>query len=146
MTELASISSVAYKKGNWMRYTLWGLAALCILTLAVTFVRTLDGEISAAVPDGYKFALTDNYADGSNVRTTYYVYDGKILVEDESFESDKVNRAVMVYDGINTDGLNLDPEDRADICELGTCKSQPKVLTTIKKLVSRSTGREYIGL
>ncbi len=145
MTELANISSVAYKKGNWMRYTLWGLATLCVLVLAVTFVNTMNGEISASVPDGYKFMLTDNYGEGSNVRTTYYVYDGKILMEDESFMDDKVNRVVMIYDGINTNDLTLDNEDRVDVCELGSCKSHPKVLMTIKNLISRKTGREYIG-
>lgn len=106
----------------------------------------LNGEISAVVPDGYRFSVTDNYSEGSNIRTTYYVYDDCIMVADESFESDTVNRAVMVYDGISTATLAFDAEDTTEICELGSCHSSPKVLLTIKKLISRRPGREYIGI
>ena len=56
------LSAVAYKKGNWMRYTLWGLAAVCIFILFSTFLNLMNGEISAAVPDDYNFSVTDNYA------------------------------------------------------------------------------------
>ncbi|MBR2994149.1 hypothetical protein IKF43_02025 [Candidatus Saccharibacteria bacterium] len=140
------LSAVAYKKGNWMRYTLWTTAAICITLLISTFFGMLNGEISAVVPDGYRFSVTDNYSEGSNIRTTYYVYDDCIMVADESFESDTVNRAVMVYDGISTATLAFDAEDTTEICELGSCHSSPKVLLTIKKLISRRPGREYIGI
>lgn len=140
------LSSVAYKKGNWMRYTLWGTAAICIALLLSTFFGMMNGEISAAVPEGYKFSVTDNYSEGSNLRTTYYVYDNCIMVEDESFSSDSVNRTVMIYDGINTATLSSDVEDTTEICELGSCHPSPKILLTIKKLISRRPGREYIGI
>ncbi len=142
----AKLTSVAYKKGNWMRYTLWGTAAICITVLFSTFFNMVNGEISAAVPEGYKFAVTDNYTEGSNIRTTYYVYNNKILVEDESFEPSAVNRTVMVYDDINTTPLILDTEDVTDICELGSCHQAPKVLSVVKQLISHRPGREYIGL
>ena len=141
----AELSSVAYKKGNWMRYTIWGLGVICIGILIATFVQMMNGEVSANVPPGYKFAVTNNYAEGSNIRTTYYVYDDRILVEDESFEKDKVNRALKVYDGINTSNLALKEDETAEICELGSCSSYPKVLSSIKKLLSGKVGREYIG-
>ena len=80
------------------------------------------------------------------MRTTYYVYSNKILVEDENFTADSVDRTVMVYDGINTVPLNLDTNDTIEICELGSCHQVPKVLSVVKQLVSRQTGREYIGL
>ena len=146
MSGAAELTSVAYKKGNWMRYTLWGAAAVCIAVLFSTFFNMMNGEISAAVPPGYKFAITDNYNEGSNIRTTYYVYNDRIFVEDESFESTSVNRTVMVYDGVNTNSLELDGEDTIDICELGTCPQVPKVLSVIKQLISRRPGREYLGL
>ena len=146
MSDVSKLTSVAYKKGNWMRYTLWGAAAVCIVVLFSTFFNMMNGEISAAVPLGYKFAVTDNYNEGSNIRTTYYVYNDRIFVEDESFESTSVNRTVMVYDGVNTNSLELDGEDTIDICELGTCRQVPKVLSVIKQLISRRPGREYLGL
>ncbi len=146
MSGAAELTSVAYKKGNWMRYTLWGLAAICIIILFSTFYSMMNSEISAAVPEGYKFAITDNYGEGNSVRTTYYIYANKILVEDESFKSDVVNRTVMVYDDINTVSLSLDMNDTTEICELGSCRQVPKVLPVIKNLVSRHNGREYIGL
>ena len=146
MSGAAELTSVAYKKGNWMRYTLWGAAAVCIVVLFSTFFNMMNGEISAAVPPGYKFAVTDNYNEGSNIRTTYYVYNDRIFVEDESFESTSVNRTIMVYDGVNTNSLELDGEDTIDICELGTCRQVPKVLSVIKQLISRRPGREYLGL
>ena len=142
----AELTSVAYKKGNWMRYTLWATAAICIAILFSTFFNMMNGEISAAVPTGYKFAVTDNYNEGSHLRTTYYVYDNHIIVEDESFEADTVNRTVMVYDGISTTSLSLDTEDITEVCELGSCHQAPKVLSVVKQLISRRPGREYIGL
>lgn len=129
-----------------MRYTLWGLAVVCIVMLFHFFVNTVSGEISAAVPKGYKFSVTDNYGEGSDIRTTYYVYDDYILVEDESFEKNGVNRAVRIYDNINTSTLSYDQSDTTEICELGTCYEKPKILATIKKLLARKVGREYIGL
>ncbi len=140
------LSSVAYKKGNWMRYILWGAATICIALLISTFFGILNGEISAVVPDGYRFSVTDNYGEGSNVRTTYYIYDNCIMVEDESFDTDSVNRTVIIYDGISTATLALDVEDTTEICELGSCHNSPKVLLTIKKLISHHPGREYIGI
>lgn len=146
MSGAAELTSVAYKKGNWMRYCLWGLAAVCITILFSTFFDMMNGNISANVPSGYKFSVTDNYTEGSSMRTTYYVYSNKILVEDENFTADSVDRTVMVYDGINTVPLNLDTNDTIEICELGSCHQVPKVLSVVKQLVSRQTGREYIGL
>lgn len=146
MTDIAKLSNVAYKKGNWMRYTLWALAALCIGLLIYTFINTMNGEVSAAVPDNYRFSITDNYSEGSRVRTSYYVYDNEILVVDESFDDNGVNRVVLIYDSINTTSLFLDTEDTTEICELGSCAAYPKVLATIKSLISRKIGREYIGL
>lgn len=138
------LTSVAYKKGNWMRYTLWGFAAVCIGVLMYTFVNTMNGEVSAAVPEGYRFSVTDNYTEGSNIRTRYYVYDDKILVEDESFNDDAVNRVVLIYDNISTASLKYD-DDTIELCELGACLEKPKILAVIKKLISRKIGREYIG-
>lgn len=146
MTTIADISSVAYKKGNWMRYLLWGLGVVCIGALIVTFVTAVNGEISAAVPPDYRFAVANTYGEGSRVRTTYYIYDDHIIVEDEGFENGEVNRSVMIYDDVNTKGLQLNSEDTTEICELGSCKEHPKVLATIKSLLSRKVGREYIGL
>ncbi len=145
MTDIANLSNVAYKKGNWMRYTLWVLAAFCIGILIHTFISAMNGEVSAPIPEDYRFAIVNNYAEGSKVRTSYYVYDDKILVVDESFDDNTVHRAVLIYDDVNTDTLYLDSEDTAEICELGSCGSYPKVLKTIKSLLSRKVGREYIG-
>lgn len=144
MTDIANLSNVAYKKGNWMRYTLWGLAAICIAILVYTFVNTVNGDVSAAVPEGYRFSVTDNYVEGSKIRTRYYVYDDKIFVEDESFDDDTVNRVILIYDGINTTSLQYDT-DTIELCELGACREKPKILATIKSLISRRIGREYIG-
>ena len=146
MTDIAKLSNVAYKKGNWMRYTLWFLAAICIGILIHTFITAMNGEISASIPDDYRFAIVNNYSEGSKVRTSYYVYDDKILVVDESFDDKGVNRVVLVYDNVNTDTLYLDSDDTTEICELGSCGAYPKVLKTIKNLLSRKIGREYLGL
>ena len=128
-----------------MRYTLWALAAICISVLIYTFITTMSGTVSASVPEGYRFTVTDNYAEGSNIRTRYYVYDDKILAEDESVVDDTVNRSVLIYDDINTTPLQYDSET-IELCELGSCQEKPKILATIKSLISRKIGREYIGL
>lgn len=144
MTSTSDLTNVAYKKGNWMRYTLWAFAAICIGLMIYTFITTMNGEVSAAVPEGYRFFVTDNYTEGSKIRTTYYVYDDRILVEDEGFEDESVNRSIMIYDSINTASLKYDDET-IELCELGACKEKPKILATIKSLISRKIGREYIG-
>lgn len=105
----------------------------------------MNGEVSASVPEGYRFVVTDNYVEGSNIRTRYYVYDDKILVEDESTNDNVVSRTVMIYDSVSTSGLEYD-EETLELCELGSCKEKPKILSTIKSLISRKIGREYIGL
>lgn len=145
MTSISDLSNVAYKKGNWIRYTLWGFAAVCIGILIYTFINMMNGEVSATVPEGYRFSVTDNYVEGSNIRTRYYIYDDRILVEDEGTVDNKVNRTVMVYDNVNTTALNYD-EETIELCELGTCREKPKILATIKSIISRKIGREYIGL
>ena len=128
-----------------MRYSLWALAAICIGVLVYSFITMMNGEVSASVPEGYKFSVTDNYVEGSNIRTRYYVYDDKILVEDESIVGDNLNRSVLIYDGFNTSSLQYD-EETIELCELGSCSEKPRILTTIKSLISRKIGREYIGL
>ena len=140
------LTSVAYKKGNWMRYSLWALAAVCIGILIFTFVNTMNSEVSATIPQDYRFSVTDNYTENSKIRTTYYVYDDKIMVEDESFEDNAVNRVVMIYDSVSTKSLQYDEDDVTEICELGACYTRPKVLVVIKKLISRKIGREYLGI
>lgn len=142
----AELSSVAYKKGNLLRYSLWAAAAVCIAVLIINFFNIMSSSSAVTmVPEGYRFAITDDYSDGSKVRTTYYVYEDKIIVEDESFEAERANRILMLYDGISTTSLNYDASDTADICQLGACRKKPKVLSAIKKLLSQKTGREYIG-
>ncbi len=145
MTDIAKLSNVAYKKGNWMRYTLWALAGICIGFLIYTFINTMNANVSASVPEGYRFSVTDNYTEGSNIRTNYYVYDDHILVEDESVNDNTVNRSMMIYDNINTTTLKYD-EETMELCELGACSEEPHILATIKELISRKIGREYIGL
>ena len=145
MTDIAKLSNVAYKKGNWMRYSLWALAAICIGVLLYSFVTMMSGDVSASVPEGYRFTVTDNYIEGSNIRTRYYVYDDRILVEDESHTNEGINRSVLIYDGINTTSLKYDDETM-ELCELGACSEKPRILATIKSLISRKIGREYIGL
>ena len=127
-----------------MRYTLWALAAICIGILIYTFINTMNEDVSASVPEGYRFSVTDNYTEGSKIRTIYYVYDNKILAEDESVDDNTVNRSILVYDDINTTTLNYDDET-IELCELGACLEKPRILATIKSLISRKIGREYIG-
>ena len=147
MTAIDEVSNVTYKKGSILRYSFWGIAAICVVILFSFFFNTMmSGEISAAVPDGYSFSVTDNYTEGSKVRTTYYVYKDHIIVEDESFNDDVVNRTLLIYDNVSTSNLKYDETDTTEICELGACQQKPKVLAVIKRLISRKVGREYVGL
>ena len=146
MISANSISSVAYKKSSWMRYTLWGIAATCIAVLLYFFFDMMNYHNSPRVPDGYKFSVTNNYTDDSKIHTTYYVYNDSIFVENESIDDDMVNRMVLIYDNINTESLSLDTNDTIEDCELGFCHQIPKVISSIKKLISGKIGREYVRL
>ena len=75
----------------------------------------------------------------------HLVFYSDILVEDESVIDNTVNRSVMIYDDINTTSLKYDAETM-ELCELGACSEKPRILATIKALISRKIGREYIGL
>lgn len=145
MTTTANISSVAYKKGNLMRYVLWALGATCIGIMIYTFFTTMNASISASAPPGYNFSVVDNYNGNGKLRTTYYVYDDKIFVENESFNDDSVDRSTRIYEGINTTNLDYNPKELAKTCELGACYKLPKVINDIKALLSDQVGREYIG-
>ena len=130
-----------------MRYLLWALGVVCVAALITTFLNVISSDsFSASIPDGYRFYVSDNYNGDGKLRTTYYVYDNKIIAEDESFSNDKVNRTVLVYDNISTASLQYNDAETTKFCELGACIEKPKVLVTIKNLISRQTGREYIGL
>ena len=147
MTDIANLSSVTYKKGNWMRFTLWGIGAICVGVLLYNFFHIMNNKDAAAsVPEGYRFSVTDEYIEGSKIRTIYYVYEDKILVADESREDGSINRSVMIYDDINTVSLALDESDTTEVCELGACYEKPKVLAVIKNILARKIGREYIRL
>lgn len=145
---VSNLSNVAYKKGNWMRYTLWGIGAICIAVLLANFIATMNKDASTiSAPEGYRFSVTDNYNGEGDISTTYYVYDSnKIIVKDESFIDGKPNISMFIYDGISTSPLMLDETDTITICELGVCSEKPKVIAVLKRLVSNKIGREYIGL
>lgn len=145
MSGAAELTSVAYKKGNLLRYTLWVLGAACVAILIINVLSIMNSDGAAAVPEGYKFSVTDRYSENSKVKTIYYVYDNKIIVEDESFDDDGINRTLMEYDGISTSSLEYNGDDTTDLCELGACREKPKVLAVIKKLISRKPGRELLG-
>lgn len=146
MTVLGGIDSVTYKKGNKMRYALWGIALIGVIFLATTFGKVLHEQVSATVPEGYRFSVSDNKWASGGLKTVYYVYDDKILVEDINLYVDdekNVDRVVTIYDDINTVDLRYDEDGE---CDDGEPLSEPKILTTIKSLVSRKIGRQYIGL
>ena len=141
----AELTSVAYKKGNWLRYTLWALAAVCIGVLIYFFVNTLREATASSVPEGYAFAATDGHGSDGKLRTTYYVYDDKILVEDETFKENSVDRIIIIYENIGTDSLSYNFDDTIEICEADNCYNRPRVITKIQKLLAGKIGREYTG-
>lgn len=143
-----SLSSVAYKKGNLMRYALWVLATVCVGLLIYTFVSAMSGEFSTPVPDGYKFIITDNYGKNRQNHTKYYIYDDKILVETENYNDGEssYDHSAVIYDNVNTSGLSYQSEDDAEDCEMqDSCTAKAKALTDIRRLISGKPGREYIG-
>ena len=139
------LSSVTYKKGNWVRYSLWGIATLCIGILIFMFVLTLNNEISATAPNGYKFSISDNYDKDNNTYTTYYIYDDHILVEKRQPKDDNSKPIGIIYDNINTSSLIKEYDDSLNNCGTDDCYPSSKILTAIKKLISNKPGREYIG-
>ena len=143
MTDIANLSNVAYKKGNWMRYTLWMFAAACIGLLIYYLVVVFNGETVVRVPEGYKFSLTDNYHEGDTRKTTYYAYESKIMVEDEYFTNEGVNKVIMTYDA-DTEALGFDA-DKVQRCEQENCKEKSEMLSAVKKMILWKIGREYKG-
>ena len=139
------LTSVAYKKGNWLRYTLWSLAAICIGVLIYFFINTLRDTTSTNVPDGYNFSVIDSHGSDDQIRTIYYVYGDKILVADESPSDNSVNRTILIYENINTADLSYKPDDMTEVCESGICYKRPKVINKIRKLLAGKIGREYTG-
>ena len=143
----AEVTSVAYKKGNWLRYILWTLAVICVGLLTVVFVNMMKGSTSASAPVGYKFALVDNVTDGQT-RTTYYIYDARVIVENANTEGDTTNREALVYDNIDTSSLAYDAENipESEECEsLDNCATNRKLISSVKKLISHQASREYTG-
>ena len=149
MTGVIEMSSVSYEKGNWLRYTLWGVALLAIAVLIITFLQVISDGGSQAIPPGYKFAVTDSRDNdegtGSEV-TTYYVYDDRILVDNETIKDRKTSETIMIYDGLNTRELVAAAEEANKDCDQDSCRKNPKVVAKVKKFISGRVGREYTGL
>lgn len=111
------------------------------------FISTMNGGISAHIPEGYRFAITENYDENSNIRTSYYVYDDRVLIEKESYDNNGLNRAMIMYEGIDTKKISFDPDSDAEDCEeTNTCKARTKTISAIRKLISHANGREFVGL
>ena len=132
------------KKEIWLRYGFWIIAIL--LAGAAIFALTKisgGGDSGLNVPSDYKFVIEDHYPKSDNTWATYYVYSNYILVKKDG-ESTKTE-PMMIYDGIDSSKLKYDLDDTTKICDTDSCYRYPKVLTTIKKLISNKFGREYTG-
>ena len=113
-----------------------------IISYEGKYLQTLLPSYWGTSPADVMSAVFDCLADMNPQRV---VYDDKIMAEDESIHDNNVNRAILVYDNINTTTLQYDDET-IELCELGSCSEKPRILATIKSLISRKIGREYIGL
>ncbi|MBR2543272.1 hypothetical protein IKF03_01580 [Candidatus Saccharibacteria bacterium] len=130
------------KKENWLRYGFWVIAGLvAIVAIFVLVNMTGNGSSGPNVPSDYKFVVEDHYPKSDSTWATYYVYDNYILVKKDS-EAAK-NDPMMIYDGIDSTKLSYDENDTTKICDTDSCYRYPKVLTTIKKLISKKVPREY---
>lgn len=137
------LSSVAYKKGNFVRYGLWAIVIALLIISAVISVQILKNEFSSTVPSGYKFLVADAQAEANGTRTTYYVYADSILVDTLDLTSESSIRNSYIYDNIDTSSLELDLEDTYDECDKNDCYKIPKVVSSIKKMIQGKAGREY---
>lgn len=150
MTGVVEMSSVSYRKGGWMRYTLWGVAFVVLIILIITFMSAISDSSSRAIPAGYKFAVIDNHESDNNgndtTTTTYYVYTDRIMVEDDTIRGRKSEKIIMIYDGINTEELVAVANEANKDCTNESCRKNPKVVAKVKKAISGRVGREYTGL
>lgn len=137
------LTSVAYKKGNFVRYGLWAIVVVLLIVSAVISTQILKNEFSTTVPSGYKFIVSDAKAEANGNRTTYYVYADSILVDNLDLTSESRKRTSYIYDNVDTSSLELDTEDTYDECDSDACYKIPKVVQSIKKMLHGKIGREY---
>lgn len=135
-------NSADEKKQTFLRYGFWIVAIILAAVAIFVVVNVIGGKASESVPSGYKFVVEDHYAKSGNGWATYYVYDSYVLVKKDG-ENDK-GEPPMIYD-IDTSKLSYNENDTTKICDTDSCYQYPKVLTTIKKLISNKFGREYTG-
>ena len=105
------LSSVAYKKESWKRYVLWEIVATLLIMTAIVWVRSIKQEFDSGMPEGYRFMVADERSEEKGVKTVYYVYDNKIIVEQAGLGEGDEKKPTLIYDGIDTSTLEYDEED-----------------------------------
>jgi len=131
------------KKNKFVQYGFWIIAGIAAAVAIFLLVSNMNNDSNSAnVPDGYKFVVEDHYASNGQGWATYYVYDSYVIVRKDS-ESSK-ERPMMIYD-VDTASLVYKENDTTKVCDKEACYDYPKVINNIKKLISKKTGREYIG-
>ena len=139
----AELTSVAYKKGNLMRYSIWAVAIICLVLGGVLSAQMLNAEFSPDVPENYNFAVSDPQTESSGIRTTYYVYNKSIIVKQENIKKGSDEHSTVIYNGIDTSALILDTRDTTNVCDEKACYNIPKVVDAIKKSIHGKAAREY---
>lgn len=130
------------KRERWLQYGFWIFAALIAVAAIFILINVTSAESGLNVPSGYKFIIEDHHPKSDNTWATYYVYDDYVLVQKDSVAAK--DEPLMIYDGIDTSKLNYDENDTTKVCDADSCYHYPKALTTLKKLISKKSGREYI--
>jgi len=129
-----------YKKERWIQYGFWFIAGILVTGVIFFLVKFLNEKTTIAVPANYNYAIEDHYSKNENLWATYYVYDSYVLVTKDNGE----DGPIMAYD-FDTSILVYDEKETIKTCDKDYCYAYPKVLTTLKKLISTKFGREYTG-
>lgn len=137
------ITSVAYKKGNWVRYGLWAIVAALLVASGVITAQILKEQFSSDVPKDYKFLVADEQTEAKGIHTTYYVYDNSIIVKQEKLDSEPPEKTLVIYNDIDTSSLVLNTEETTNVCDSDACYHIPKVVASIKKIIANRASREY---
>lgn len=137
------LSSVAYKKESWKRYVLWEIVATLLIMTAIVWVRSIKQELDSDMPEGYRFMVADERSEEKGVKTVYYVYDNKIIVERAGLGEGDEKKPTLIYDGIDTSTLEYDEDDLEKSCTFKKCYKIPKVVNMIEQVLANKIGREY---
>ncbi|MBR3052448.1 hypothetical protein IKG60_02410 [Candidatus Saccharibacteria bacterium] len=105
----------------------------------------MQNDTNTDLPNDYVFAVIDDANTINGAVVTYYVYNDKVITERRQASDEQGEKAILVYDGVDTSKVVYTGDNATEVCAVTVCKKKNKPLKVVKKIIADKVGREYVG-